>query len=245
VRREIPHRSKSMSELLELSSLGADDVQARRRETPASVTAQLLATVLRESAEAGIHGSPAIGRAPYFFLSAPRAPDRERDAHAREVRSFFRLLCTYLGQVAADVAVDEFQAPTGVIPGFLPAEFTIGTADERRTSQALASCRVFVPLLSPDYVQSDVCRNEWHHFAEFDERRRRRHPFELSAIVPVRWCGDTRAELPAWAAHAAPFEATDSVRDLLREGGPAYRKAVFRLARHIHDLAECLPLDQT
>jgi hypothetical protein len=240
---ESPLQTKSMGELVELSSLGSPAVLEERRRTPPAVKHQLLATLIHQPADqdGDLSGAPATA-APYFFLSYARAATPGQD-----VRGFFRLLCEYLSQLAADIATDESATTQSAVPGYLAGDAPDG-GQRYRLLGALASCRVFVPLLSAGYFDDPACRREWESFRRRDDIRRRRHPFGFSAIVPVLWDGSDVLDVPDWAADApladptlGPAYVERGVHGLWVENADAYRQVAFRIARRIHDVAECLP----
>jgi hypothetical protein len=68
--------------------------------------------------------------------------------------------------------------------GFMDQENLVGTEWLPDLTNSLANCKVFVPLYSRRYFESDNCGKEWFAFAcrEFNQRARGRQV--ASAIVP-------------------------------------------------------------
>jgi hypothetical protein len=249
---DTPLESLSMAELIELSSFGTDEARHRRHRTPSSVTRQLLANLTRQLGDDERDGTPAApafdAATPYFYLSYARDPAEPGRGEVPDVRRFFRLLCTYLSQLAADIASDESGPSPSMVPGYLAGEPSGGPQLQPRMLNALSSCRVFVPLLSAGYLGDVRCQGEWASFRRRDDVRRQHHPFGLSAIVPVLWEPMTGADFSEWVSDVQVADATlggeyvrRGIRALMVENSPAYPKAVFRIARRIHDVAECLP----
>ena len=77
--------------------------------------------------------------------------------------------------------------PGGRQPGFMDRELRPGHDWPRRITEALATCRVFIPLYSPRYFSSESCGKEWYAFHRRQvehEANGGRHP---EAIIPVLW----------------------------------------------------------
>ena len=96
---------------------------------------------------------------PYFFLSYARTPKRDpsdRDDPDRWVFKLYRDLCGAILQMT-DARPEE--------AGFMDRENKLGTEWSPELTTALARCRVFVPLYSRRYFESDNCGREWFAFA--------------------------------------------------------------------------------
>ncbi|MGK4583552.1 TIR-like protein FxsC [Kitasatospora sp. HPMI-4] len=166
---------------------------------------------------------------PYFFLSYPVA---ERPQPLVE-------------QLFADLTEEVLQLTA--LPGAVPAGFMdrLDPVDDeapRRVSEALAGCRVLVPLYSRRYFQSERCGREWTAF-----ERRGRAAGWASGIVPVLWSPVPRSELPQVAARLQYVEsglgssyAEEGLYGLasLRKYRQQYEMAVHRIAVRIVDVAE-------
>ena len=96
---------------------------------------------------------------PYFFLSYARTPKRDRadrEDPDRWVYKLYKDLCSAILQMT-DARPEE--------AGFMDRENKIGTQWSPQLNSALARCRVFVPLYSRRYFESDNCGREWFAFA--------------------------------------------------------------------------------
>jgi len=125
--------------------------------------------------------SDAVLGTPYFLISYPHEPrngqGNERDPDTWVIR-FYKDLCR---------AVEELvQAPPGATVGILDRDLWVGDDWLTKLPEALATCRVLVPLYSPRYFQSLHCGKEWSAFADLPVSRDTRAP-QAPAIVPVNW----------------------------------------------------------
>jgi hypothetical protein len=248
---DTPFESMPMTELVERSSFGTRQARRHRRRTPPAVTQQLLADLLEEMGtepDRAVTATRPDPVAPYFYLSRARGTDSSPHKDDADVRRFFQLLCTYLTQLATDIASDESAPAPAMVPGYLAGDTAVTVNGQQRMLSALSTCRVFVPLITPDYLADRRCREEWATFRRRDDVRRPHHPFGFSAIVPVLWEPIVTAGRPEWSSDVALTDPTlgdeyvrRGLRAMLAEGSPAYQQVVFRIARHIHDVAECLP----
>jgi len=137
---------------------------------------------------------------PFFFLSYARA-----DAPGN-----------YLYQFVADLRA-ELAARAGIRESetcFLDVEQPPGVSWPDATAEALATCRVFVPLYSPAYFQSEYCGREWGAFAA----RLRAGGDPAGLIVPVHWL-PPRDPRPAAVGH---------IQDTRGRFGGAYREFGLR-----------------
>lgn len=171
---------------------------------------------------------------PYIFLSyahahapvpAPMGVDggRPKPHPDHLVHRFFDDLCALIAEFnQLKVAI-----PPGV--GFMDKDLRPGAHWSEELSEALACCRVFVPLYSPRYFRSVNCGQEWQAFS-----RRAVFPTTLdgrrtSAIVPVLWVPQDPDALPQCATRLQYKHV---------EFGPAYeQEGMFSLARfgYLHD----------
>jgi FxsC-like protein len=115
-----------------------------------------------------------------------------------------------------------------------------------KISEALATCRVFVPLYHPRLFRSTPCGQEWYTFAQ----RSAGAPggtARNSAIVPVLWVGMHEDSLPP-VAGAVQFKHSSFPQEYVEDGLYAlmaqrhhrekYEEVVFRLGRRIVDVAQ-------
>src|SRR5215831_11319808 len=90
---------------------------------------------------------PPAGRMPYFFLSYARTPRQDPSDPSdpdRWVHKLYRDLCEHI--------LNLTNAQPGSA-GFMDRETRPGDEWPRELAQALATCRVFVPLYSPRYFE--------------------------------------------------------------------------------------------
>jgi FxsC-like protein len=173
---------------------------------------------------------------PYFYLSYARTPKRDpasRDDPDRWVYKLYKDLCAAILQMT-DVP------PEGA--GFMDRENQAGNEWSRELTNALATCRVFVPLYSRRYFDSDNCGKEWFAFArrEFNQRARGRQV--ASAIVPALWARLDSDRIPE-VARSLQYSHDELGQRYCTEGfygiiklhnyRTAYNLAVYRLAERI------------
>lgn len=184
---------------------------------------------------------------PYFFFSYHRSAYRPTDNADPDVwfKRLFNALCIDVAHV------------TGTSnPGFMDTEMPLARNWPKALAEALACCRVFVPVLGPGYFTSEFCGKEWTAFTE----RARMHagPDNLhAAMVPLLWTKFRLEELPPQVATLNLIPP--GFPPLYREGffalmkvnrfRTAYRESVLRMAEAIKETAEqtklapCAPMD--
>jgi FxsC-like protein len=182
--------------------------------------------------------SSGSGSAPFFFLSYAHTPTKDRDDPDRWVYQLYKDLCK-------DIVAISTISPDVV--GFMDRDMEPGTDWSHRICEALACCRVFVPLYSPRYFESEACGKEWYAFARRALDYRAKHGNRIEAIVPALWATVRPAQLPE-AARMIQFDhqafgrrySKDGFYGIMKLGRyrPEYRQAVLRLARRIVDVAE-------
>jgi TIR domain len=186
---------------------------------------------------------------PLFFISYARQnslqlpmPPGERDRHA--VRLFGDL----------SLHVNELVSPpTGVDPGFIDRSIRGGQWWEPDLLDAARTCQVFIPLISPSYVQSEWCTRELETFAA--RRVVRVAPAHVShetAILPVIWVRTEETLLPAKIRAIQQF-SPEGLPDprmaaLYRENGiygllsmrqdEAYDNVVWKLAQRVAEICK-------
>ena len=121
-------------------------------------------------------------------------------------------------------------------------ENKIGTQWSPELTAALASCRVFVPLYSRRYFESDNCGREWFAFARREITHRARGRQVVDAIVPALWTRLPRERLP-YVAQSVQFDhkflgeryCTEGFYGImkLQNYRADYQRAVHRLAERI------------
>lgn len=181
------------------------------------------------------------GHLPYFFLSYARTPRTHPDDENPNllVEKLYKELCREILQ--------HTSLPAGVPPGFMDMDILPGVEWDKRLAKELATCRVFVPLYSRRYFQSEQCGKEW---AAFELRRRlhldgRRDIPEV--IVPAFWVPVPDFELPDMVK-SIQFTHPDLGAHYLERGlyglmkirryRDHYKSAVDALAQRIIEVAE-------
>nr|WP_269084267.1 TIR-like protein FxsC [Streptacidiphilus carbonis] len=184
---------------------------------------------------------------PYIFLSYAHAHDplpvpmggdgsRPRPHPDHLVHKFFADLCALITELN-DIAV---AVPSGV--GFMDRHLRPGVQWTAELSQALAYCRVFVPLYSPRYFRSVNCGQEWQAFSRRQVFSSRPDGRRTSAVVPVLWVPQDSGSLPKCATglqykhvEFGPAYAQEGMYSLARFGylQDAYDYALNRIAREI------------
>lgn len=173
---------------------------------------------------------------PYFFLSYARTPKRDpadREDPDRWVYKLYKDLCSAILQMT-DARPEE--------AGFMDRENKIGTQWSPELNAALARSRVFVPLYSRRYFESDNCGREWFAFARREITRRARGRQLVDAIVPALWTRLPREQLPH-VAQSVQFDHNFLGERYCTEGfygimklqnyRADYQRAVHRLAERI------------
>jgi FxsC-like protein len=178
---------------------------------------------------------------PYFFLSYARTPKRnptDRENPDRWVHKLYKDLC------------DEILQMTDAEPaeaGFMDAENKLGAAWSPELINAIKNCRVFVPLYSRRFFESDNCGREWFAFARREVTHRARSDERVDSIVPALWTRVDRDAIPAVAQsiqydHAELGERyrADGFYGLMKLQNlrPAYHRAVHRLAERIIEIGD-------
>lgn len=167
-------------------------------------------------------------RAPTFFLSYARefvprrsvAPPTPRS----RVQRFFAALNEHVGEL--------LPPPPGCDAGFMDRTMAGGARWESQILQAVGTCRVFIALVAPRYVEgSEWCAMEWDAFSRrltvpVDPSQ----PSQSTAILPVRWL-PTSGDLPPAIAKLHMFS-------------PPGLKASFRALYEQHGLYGLLSQDR-
>ncbi|MEZ0065123.1 FxsC-like protein [Streptacidiphilus sp. MAP12-20] len=184
---------------------------------------------------------------PFFFLSYAHAPRVPRSAggpgnaktHWEE--QLFRDLC---GTVAELAGLDDDEPA-----GFMDTGMHLGEGWSERITEAIAHCRVFVPLYSPRYFRSQACGQEWNAFASRQVliNRPGMHASQISGVVPVQWVVVGQDDMPE-VARPLQYAHRDFGADYVTEGlltlsrlgyfRQQYEIAVLRLAQTIVRVAQ-------
>jgi FxsC-like protein len=192
------------------------------------------------------YGSGARDAAPYFFLSYAHTPRQEGDPGDPDiwVGQLFRDLCSHILQLT--------NLPPGVPPGFMDRELRSGADWPARVAHALATCRVFVPLYSLRYFDSEQCGKEWFAFSRRALNHAARGAGGSEAIIPALWVPVMPAYLPE-AAKSIQFDhrelgdrySTHGFYGIIKLSrySSDYEEAVYELARRIVDVAQNTHID--
>lgn len=184
------------------------------------------------------------GRHPYFFLSYAHTPRYSGHGDPDSwVARLFRDLCDHV------MALTDL--PAGAPVGFMDREMAVGEGWPERLAEALANCRIFVPLYSPRYFSSQACGREWYAFSRRGVVHGTREGRSSSAIVPALWVPVDPGHLPE-AAAGILFDHTALGRAYASEGlygliklrylRDEYERAVYGLARQIVSVANTTSL---
>nr|WP_232248661.1 TIR-like protein FxsC [Streptacidiphilus rugosus] len=179
---------------------------------------------------------------PIFFLSyahSPRGAGRPRSVSNLWEARLFRDLC----DAVTDLSGWDENEP----PGFMDSGLNVGEGWSDRISEALAHCRVFVPLYSVHYFKSQACGQEWAAFTSREVLSVTPGGGAPSAVVPVQWVMVPEKRLPP-VAKALQFDhqafgeryRTEGMQPLLKLNSfrSDYQLAVYRLAQRIVEVAE-------
>lgn len=177
-------------------------------------------------------------RRPHFFLSYARRRYRPEGSDPDR----------WVAKLFHDICEDVSQLTNTHVPGFMDRQIRVGSVWPDHLTDALANCRVFVALFSPDYFTSEYCGKEWAAFLERLDRfgKGRDRP---RAIIPAWWTPMSLQELPP-SLHVMqntqpefpPAYTAEGLYGIMKLGRyrQQYKETVFRLANIIKDrAAEC------
>ena len=141
--------------------------------------------------------------------------------------------------------------PRGSNPGFMDRELQPGDDWPMGLAQALATCRVFVPLYSRRFFTSPDCGREWFYFTQRALNHAARVTGPVDAIIPAVWVPLEPRDLPAAQSIQLDYEDIESYESLgfygiikLTRYKDDYEEAVFKLARRIVTVAERSPVKE-
>ncbi|MFD0665981.1 TIR-like protein FxsC [Thermocatellispora tengchongensis] len=181
---------------------------------------------------------------PYFFLSYAHTPllSSRRGANINLwVERLFDDLCGHL------LAWTALRRDSDA--GFMDRDIRSGDRWPDQLAEALATCRVFVPLYSPRYFASVECGKEWSAF----QQRLDLHPEggAPTAIVPALWSPMREPGGLPECAHDIQYDDAAFGPRYRQEGfyglmkvtsmRSHYQRATLALARRIMEAAERLP----
>ncbi|MFJ7409276.1 TIR-like protein FxsC [Streptomyces sp. NPDC098077] len=182
---------------------------------------------------------------PYFFLSYAHTPGYAGGADPDMwVERLFQDLCGHV------MAMTDL--PAGAPAAFVDREIRSGEGWSERLGEALATCRVFVPLFSPRYFASETCGKEWYVFEQRAIHHRARSNQPADAIVPALWAPVPPSQLPG-VAERLQFNHRDFGERYVSEGllglirlrifAQEYERAVYELAKRIVSVADSVRID--
>jgi FxsC-like protein len=222
------------------ANFDADAHSARLRET---AEAQGLLRARASVSEPALAGT-ASDQSPFFFLSYAHSPRDDRGDPEPDlwIHELYRDLCEHVSQLA--------DLPKSTPAGFMDRELQQGYEWPDRLANALATCRVFVPLYSRRYFKSEHCGKEWFAFnmRRLNHKAKRTQPVET--IIPALWTPLPERMLPQAAisvqSSSVGFNEPYAEHGFygimkLRRFADAYEEAVYHLARRIVSAAEASP----
>jgi FxsC-like protein len=184
--------------------------------------------------------------APYFFLSyahTPKHDPADPDDPDAWVGTLYTDLCRHIMQLT--------DLPRGARPGFMDRELRPGNIWPAALSHALATCRVFVPLYSYRYFESEQCGKEWFAFSRRVLDAGAKAVLRTGAIIPAIWVPVEVDAMPE-AARNIQFGHRDLGETYVAHGfygiiklsryRTAYEDAVYELARRIVQVARQEPV---
>ena len=139
---------------------------------------------------------------PFFFLSHAHSHRRDGpdpDDPGPLIGRLFKDLCDHIS--------DETGRPASSV-GFMDRELQSGDEWPWRLSRNLSTCRVFVPMYSRRYFQSEHCGKEWAAFRDRARNAGARAFGHVEAILPALWRPVPHQALPEAAGeiHFNPGE---------------------------------------
>ncbi|MEW9529442.1 TIR-like protein FxsC [Microbispora sp. NPDC049125] len=188
------------------------------------------------------------GQVPYFFLSYAHIPTHDPNSRSDPNRWVVKLFDDLCDHIINMTNLSQGQA------GFMDVELRSGHHWPDRLSDALATCRVFVPLYSPRYFDSEQCGKEWAAFLQRVNNHTGPEGQIPEAIVPALWHPLPPDLLPQ-VAQSIQF-THDGMGTRYREEGfyglvkmsamrSHYQKATIALARRIVEVAQRTPVPPT
>jgi FxsC-like protein len=183
-----------------------------------------------------VRASGGTGDGPFFFLSyahSHRHDGLDPDDPDQLIRRLFGDLCSHISDETGRLASSV---------GFMDSELQPGNEWPWHLSRNLATCRVFVPMYSRRYFQSEHCGKEWAAFRDRARNGGAHASGHVEAILPALWRPVQHEALP---------EAARDIHFNPGELGPIYAEygfyGIMKLTRFseeyewvIYNLAECI-----
>ncbi|MFC4058401.1 TIR-like protein FxsC [Planomonospora corallina] len=189
--------------------------------------------------------SPGGYQGPCFFLSYAHVPsiDGVKGSDPNQwVERLFRALCDYI--------LHHTDLPPDAV-GYMDRELRTGENWPRALSEQLSTCRVFVPLYSPRYFESEACGKEWASFTGRAADHVAAGGVMPNAIVPALWTPVRLESMPQVAkdiqfnhTELGPHYADKGFYGImkLKKYHHHYQNAVHELGRRIIEVAESTPM---
>jgi FxsC-like protein len=229
---------------LELDSPRFDlDTHSGRLREAAQVRGLLQAS---ERSHRPVSAGATDGSRPVFFLSYAPEPADDQGGQGPDLweTKLYDDLCDHV-RALADLRPGERA-------GFMDRGPRHGDEWPWRMSQALATCRVFVPLYSRRYFKSEHCGREWFAFSRRALNHAARGAGRVETIIPALWIPVRDAQLPE-ATRAVQFAPNDFGSRYAEHGfygimkvrrwREDYEEAVYLLARRIVAAADASPVE--
>jgi FxsC-like protein len=191
-----------------------------------------------------VHTSGDTGDGPFFFLSyahSHRHDGLDPDDPDQLIGRLFKDLCDHISDETGRLA-------SGV--GFMDRELQQGNEWPRHLSRNLATCRVFVPMYSHRYFQSEHCGKEWAAFRDRAWNGCAHASSHVEAIVPALWRPVQHEALPEAARdiHFNPGELGPIYAEYgfygimkLTRFSEEYEWVIYNLAERILGVAQRAP----
>jgi FxsC-like protein len=183
---------------------------------------------------------------PYFFLSYAHTPRHDSSGSEDPDLWVAKLFNDISGHI---MQLTDF--PRGANPGFMDRRLRSGDDWPAELVQALATCRVFVPLYSKRYFASEHCGREWFYFTSRALNHAARVTGPVETIIPAVWAPLDMRQCPVAAQSiqlkhdSEAYEANGFYGIIkLSRYKDAYDEAVYALARRIVRVAERSPVKQ-
>ncbi|MEU3163374.1 TIR-like protein FxsC [Streptosporangium sp. NPDC006930] len=186
---------------------------------------------------------------PYFFLSYAHTPKHDLSDPSdpdQWVKRLFDDLCKDVMQLSG--------LRHGASPGFIDRNLRAGSVWPDMLARAIATCRVFVPLYSRRYFESEQCGREWAAFSRRVALHEELGLGKIEVIVPAIWVPFAMEDLPEAIRdiQVGNSDPTSKYEEhgfygimKLRRFHSAYELAVYQLARRIVDAGENAKLVRT
>jgi len=141
-----------------------------------------------------------------------------------------------------DLCADIHHLTASSLPGYMDRqELPLGADWPADLTRALSTCRVFMPIYSPRYFNSEYCGKEWTVFARRVERHARGGS-PPAVIIPVVWTDMDLEDIPEFA-RLVQYSQGGLPSHYVREGlygimrlgkyREAYKETVFCLAKAV------------